>query len=930
MTSHAATPQGTRDPLAWEHVGVSSKHGQHRHPLPDEPTSPEPVGGGDEHPPGYPFEWEADVVLSDGSVAHVRPIRPSDDERIRVFHAGQSEESIYLRFFAPLRELSDRDVQRFTVVDYDERVALVVMHRDLIIGIGRYDKIDDTRAEVAFNVSDAFQGKGIGSILLEHLALVGLDGGVTRFVAEVLPQNRRMINVFKEAGYNVKHRLEDGVISLSFDISPTATSTAVRYAREHRSEAISVGGILTPRSVAVVGASRREFSIGHTFLKNLVEGGFTGQVYAVNPNAKRVMGLKSYRTLADVPGLVDLVVVTVAAPDVINLVDECAAKGARAIVVPSAHFAEDGEQGWKLQTKLRKKARRAGLRVIGPNSFGIINNHPDVRLNASLAPQLPPRGSFGLFAQSGALGIAVLASAARRGLGVSVFASAGNRVDLSGNDLMQYWIEDASTDAVGLYVESIGNPRKFVRIARSLAAIKPVIVVKSAGSRLGSAPGHLTRKMSVGTEAFDALLRQSGVIRTENIHQLFDVAQLVVHQELPAGDRVAVVTNSDALGSLTTQAAQSWDLKVTHGPVSVAPEAGAEEFALALRAAFDDPGVDSVIASFIPPIYTDDELVAAAVRDEAGRSTKTCTATFLGMRGVTEQLTLNTPGERPRVVPAYPMPEDAVRAVAAATRYAQWRARDKGTLVAPSGIEKGVVEELIDNVLTDSPDGRALTEDECIQVLAAYGIGLWPADLVHNADEAVEAAERLGYPVILKVIAPALRHQVGVTGVRPDLSSPEAVRDAHASLTNRLGAFVADRFAVQRMSPPGVSCVVGSTEDPLFGPVVSFSIAGPPTDLLGDIGYRIPPLTNVDVDDLIFSVKAAPLLTGHGGKEPIYLDDLRDLIARVSTLADNHSTLASVSLQPVNCWGAGVDVLGAEIFVAPAMTRKDASRRAMT
>ena len=908
---------------------MSSKRGQHRHDLPEEPATSEPTGR-DEQPPGYPFEWEADVVLSDGSVARMRPIKPSDAQRIRAFHAGQSEESIYLRFFAPLRELSDRDVQRFTVVDYDERVALVALHQDRIIGIGRYDKLDDTTAEVAFNVSDSFQGKGIGSILLEHLAMVGLDGGVTRFVAEVLPQNRRMINVFREAGYNVKHRLEDGVISLSFDISPTATSTAVRYAREHRSEAISVGGILTPRSVAVVGASRREFSIGHTFLKNLVEGGFTGQVYAVNPNAKRVMGLKSYRTLADVPGPVDLVVVAVAAPEVINLVDECAAKGARAIVVPSAHFAEDGEQGWRLQTKLRKRARRAGMRVIGPNSFGIINNHPDVRLNASLAPTLPPRGTFGLFAQSGALGIAVLASAARRGLGVSVFASAGNRVDLSGNDLMQYWIDDADTDAVGLYVESIGNPRKFVRIARSLAATKPVIVVKSAGSRLGSAPGHLTRKMSVGQDAFDALLRQSGVIRTENIHQLFDVAQLVVHQPLPAGDRVAVVTNSDALGSLTTQAAQSWDLKVTHGPVSVAPEAGAEEFAQALRAAFDNPEVDSVIASFIPPIYTDDELVAAAVREEARRSTKTCTATFLGMRGVTEQLTLSSPGEHRRVVPAYPMPEDAVRAVAAATRYAQWRARDKGTLVAPADIDKGAADELIDAILADCPQGRALTEEECIQLLAAYGIALWPARLVHSADDAVAAADLLGYPVILKVISPAVRHQVGVTGVRPDLGSPEAVRDAHASLTNRLGAFVADRFAVQRMSPPGVSCVVGSTEDPLFGPVVSFSIAGPPTELLGDIGYRIPPLTNVDVDDLIFSVKAAPLLNGHGGKEPVSLDELRELIARVSVLADNHSALRSVSLQPVNCWGAGVDVLGAEIVVAPAMTRKDASRRAMT
>ncbi len=905
-----------------------------RHPpsRSEPPEEPGLAAGPGELPPGYPLDWEADVVLRDGSVAHLRPITPGDADRIREFHAGQSDESIYFRFFAPLKELSQRDVERFTVVDYDERVALVATERDKIVGIGRYDKIDDETAEVAFNVSDHVQGKGVGSILLEHLANVGFDSGITKFVAEVLPQNRRMLNVFKEAGYAVHHRLEDGVISLSFDITPTAASTAVRFAREHRAESLSVGGFLTPRSVAVVGASRHEHSIGQTFLRNIVGGGFTGQVYAVNPHAKKIHGLKAYRSLSELPGPVDLVVLSVSAPQVIDLVEECAAKGARAIVVPSAHFAEEGERGWKLQTRLRKRARRAGLRVIGPNSFGIINNHPDVRLNASLAPQLPPHGHLGLFAQSGALGIAVLASAARRGLGVSTFASAGNRVDVSGNDLMQYWIDDEATDAVGLYVESTGNPRKFSRIARQLARIKPVIVVKSGATLLGFVPGHLTRLMTVGQEAFDAMLRQSGVIRAENIHQLFDIAQLVVHQPLPTGDRVAVVTNSDALGSLTAQAALSWDLKVTHGPVSVAPDADTEAFAQALRSAFDDPSVDTVITCFIPPIYTDDERVAETVRDEAARSDKTCVANFLGMRGVTEALSIDAPGAttRRRVVPAYPLPEDAVRAVAAATRYAQWRARDPGDPVAPDGLRRDIVDDLIAGVLEQTPEGRALTEQEAVTLLGAYGIELWPTELVQSADEAVAAAERMGYPVILKAVAPVLRHQTGLSGVRPDLVSEEAVREAHRSLTTRLGSAGSDSLAVQRMSPPGVACVVASTEDPLFGPVVAFSIAGPPTDLLGDIGYRIPPLTDVDVRDLIGSVKAAPLLTGHRGAEPVDLAALESLIARISVLADENPDLAQISLQPVNCWGSGADVLGAEITVRPALSRKDASRRAMT
>lgn len=886
----------------------------------------------DEHrlPANYPVDWEADVVLRDGSVGHVRPITPADADRIREFHAGQSEESIYLRFFAPLKELSDRDVHRFTVVDYDERVALVVTVLDKIIGIGRYDRVDATTAEVAFNISDHYQGKGLGSVLLEHLALIGLEAGVTRFVAEVLPQNRKMINVFKEAGYAVSHRLEDGVISLSFDITPTAASTAVRIAREHRAESVSVRGLLTPTSVAVVGASRRELSIGHTFLKNIVDGGFTGTVYAVNPNAESIYGQRCYPSLADVPGPVDLVVLAVIAPDVVELVDAAAEKGARVIVVPSVGFAETGEPGWKLQNKLRKRARHAGLRVVGPNSFGVINNHPEVRLNASLAPELPPLGSLGLFAQSGALAIAVLASAARRRLGVSTFASAGNRVDVSGNDLMQYWIDDADTAAVGLYVESTGNPRKFSRIARHLAQAKPVIVVKSTGGMTGNAAGHLTRESTMRHEVFDAMLRQAGVIRAENIHQLFDIAQLVVHQPLPAGNRIAVVTNSEALGSLTAAAARSWDLEVTHGPVNVLPDAVPTEFAAALRAAFADPEVDTVVTSFIPPVYTDDEQVAAAVRDEASRSEKPCVTTFLGMRGVVEELAVGgAPGEpRRRVVPAYPLPEDGVRAVAAATRYAEWRQRDKGTPVAPDGIDRPAAEALIESVLGEG--GRALTPAEATKLLAAYGIVLWPSAVVRTADEAVAAAERLGYPVILKTLAPALRHQVGVGGVRPDLQSPEAVREAHASLTERLGAFAADRFAIQSMSPPGVACVLSTTEDPLYGPVVGFSIAGPPTDLLGDIGYRIPPLTDVDVRDLVHSVKAAPLLTGHRGRDPVKLSALYDLVTRLSVLADDHPAVASLVLEPVNCWANGVDVLGAEIVVRPALTRKDASRRALT
>ena len=886
-------------------------------------------------PDGYPAEWEADVVLRDGSVAHVRPIVPDDGDGLRRFHAGQSAESIYLRFFAPLKTLSDKDVARFTQVDYESRVALVATVRGEIIGIARYDRLDTTTAEVAFNISDAFQGKGVGSVLLEHLAAVAQERGVARFVADVLPQNRKMIQVFNDAGYEVSHHFDNGVIAVAFQIEPTVQSQAVRASREHRAEAVSMHSVLFPGSIAVIGASRRTDSIGHQLLQNILAAGFQGRVHAVNTEALEVAGLQAHSRVTDIPDQIDLAVVAVPADSVLAVVHDCAAAGVKALLVVSAGFAESGPAGEHLQRELLRAARDSGLRVIGPNSFGVINSHPDVRMNASLAPALPPAGTLGLFSQSGALGIAVLASAARRNLGISIFASAGNRVDVSGNDFMQYWIDDDDTHAVGLYLESVGNPRKFSRIARQLALRKPVIVVKSAMSSYGVPPGHRVRATNVPPAAFDAMLRQAGVIRVENVHQLFDVAQLVVHQPLPRGDRVAIVGNSAALGALTAQACVSWGLEVTHGPVSLPSEAKAPEFSTALDAAFGDDRVDSVLTCFIPPLVTSDVDVATAVAESAGRSEKPCVATFLGMRGVTEALSGGNGAEHEdrgpgRTVPAYTMPEDAVRALVAATRYGQWRAREHGEPVEPSGLNRAAADQLIDGVLADAPAGRALTPAEAQTLLAAYGVEVWPTIAAATPDDAVAAAEQLGYPVVVKSISPAVRHQPQLAGIRVDLRTEATVRESFESLSSRLSPMDADMLVVQRMATPGVACVVRSAEDPLFGPVVSFSIAGPPTDLLGDIGHRIPPLTDVDVLDLISSVKASPLLDGYHGAAPADRAALADLIARVSVLADQQPDVASLEINPVTAHPGGVDVLGVEIFVAPATARNDTARRALT
>jgi acyl-CoA synthetase (NDP forming)/RimJ/RimL family protein N-acetyltransferase len=870
----------------------------------------------------YPAHWEADVVLRDGGVVHLRPIRPEDHDAVQAFHVAQSPESIYLRFFAPLPRLSERDLERFTHVDHRDRVGLVATLGDAIVGIGRYDRVSDTTAEVAFNISDAHQGRGVGSVLLEHLAAAARERGITRFVADVLPQNRKMMGVFTQAGYEVSHHYEDGVIALSFDITRSEHADRVRASREQRAEARSVQALLHPRSVVVVGASRSAQSIGHRLLENLVAAGFRGPVHVVNPEASEVAGVPSVARVTDVPGPVDLAVVAVPAEAVEEVILDCGAAGVRGLVVVTGGFAETGPEGRRRQEQLVRHARARGMRVVGPNSFGMLNTDPEVRLNASLAPNVPPPGRLGLFSQSGALGIAVLDSATRRGLGVSSFVSAGNRADLSGNDLMQYWQDDSATDAVGLYLESVGNPRKFTRVARRLARSKPVMVVKSGQSTFGVPAGHAVRRSRLPREALDQLLQQAGVIRVENIHQLFDVAQLVVHQPLPAGARVGVVTNSDALSALAADACASWGLEVVHGPVAVPSEATAEQFRAALTEAFGDEDVDSVVTGFTPPLVTLDREVAVALAEVAAASEKTCVTTFLGMHGVTEALSSST-----RSVPAYPTPEDAVRALASATRYAAWRRRDRGPLVSLPGLLRDHARALVERLTPTDPDGVWLDQSTCAELLAAYGIELWPEYRVGTADQAVAAATRVGYPVALKATAAHLRHRADLGAVRLDIADEQELRGDLAEMTAALGYAGPDAFAVQAMATAGVACVVRSTEDPLFGPVVEFGVGGPPTELLGDVARRTPPLREVDVADLVRSIAAAPLLFGHRGAEPVDIEALEDVVTRVSLLADDLPEVGDLELNPVIASPHGAAVLGARVRLAPPPGRTDSDTR---
>lgn len=880
----------------------------------------------------YPQHWDADVVLRDGGTAHLRPVTPQDAEALQRMHVAQSPESTFLRFFSPMPKLTDSLLKQFTVVDHINQVAIVALIGGEIVGVARYDRLDQTQAEVAFNVSDAHQGRGMGSVLLEHLAAAARERGISRFVADVLPQNLKMVAVFHEAGYAVTDHFDRGVVELAFDIDPTDRSLAVMEAREHRSDAASLSALLQPSSIVVIGASRDPESIGARVLQHIVDGGFTGLVYAVNPAASQVRGVHCYADVSQVPAPVDVALVVVPASAVLEAVQHCRQAGVRGLIVMSEGFAELDAEGVDRQRELVRVARANGMRLIGPNSMGLLNTNPQIRLNASLARQLPPAGGLGLFSQSGALGVAVLASAARRGLGVSSFISAGNRADVSGNDCLQYWEEDPSTAVVGLYLESMGNPRKFSRIARRLSAKKPLIVVKSGASGYGVPAGHVVPSSQAPREALEALLRQAGVIRVDNMHQLFDVAQLLLHQPLPAGERIAIVGNSQAMAVLVADAAISEGLSVAAEPVTVSSEPSIPEFRQALQRCYAQEGIDAVVACIMPPLGTVSPQMYRALAEFSAASDKTTVACLLGVRGVRgvepDRLPPPAPGGGPRLLPTYPTPEDAVLALASVVRYGQWRRHDFGARVDPGGIDRVQARKLIERLLSGiGPEAHVqMGAGDLCALLACYGLSVWPARPVNGQEEAVKAAEQLGWPVALKTTDRHRRHRKELGGVVLDIAGPDELRAQLHTMTQRIKQ---ETFVVQPMAPDGAACVLRTMEDGLLGPIVSFGLAGDASDLLGDVAHRIPPMTEVDVSELIHSVRAAPRLTGYRGAPPLDIAGLQDIIARLSCLAGDLPQVAALELNPVIVAESGVTIAGATAVLSHPAGRTNDARRSL-
>ncbi|MET9722708.1 bifunctional acetate--CoA ligase family protein/GNAT family N-acetyltransferase [Streptomyces zaomyceticus] len=1006
---------------------------------PASPARPEPP----EH--DYPDHWEADVVLRDGGTARIRPITADDAERLVSFYEQVSDESKYYRFFAPYPRLSAKDVHRFTHHDFVDRVGLAATVGGEFIATVRYDRIDDRglpasapadEAEVAFLVQDAHQGRGVASALLEHIAAVARERDIRRFAAEVLPANTKMIKVFTDAGYTQKRSFEDGSVRLHLDLEPTDRSLAVQRAREQRAEARSVQRLLTPRSVAVVGAGRAPGGVGRTVLRNLLGAGYTGRVYAVNAalgesdGAVEFDGVPAHPSVGAIGEPVDLAIVAVPAERVPEAVADCGEHGVQGLVVLSAGYAESGADGRERQRQLVRQARSYGMRIIGPNAFGIINTTPDVRLNASLAPQMPAAGRIGLFTQSGAIGIALLAGLHRRGAGLSSFISAGNRADVSGNDFLQHWYDDPGTDVVLLYLESIGNPRKFTRLARRTAAVKPVVVVKGARHSGSAPPGHRVPVTRIPHGTVSALLRQAGVIRVDTVTELVDAGLLLAAQPLPAGPRVAILGNSESLGLLTYDACLTEGLRPLR-PLDLTTAAEPADFRDALAAALADETSDAVVVNAIPWVgengateFGDGEVLAASLREavaSAPAPTKPVVVVHVEMGGLAEALAVATstrpasrgrgattggPGARPTgtstadstgtptsastgtptwtppgpgaappgpgtapiaapgpgaapsgpgpaqapqapseeasssapappaTIPAYPAAERAVRALAEAVRYGQWRRRaaEPGRVPEYEDIDEAGAAALIERVLGhDGADPRGVTLDtaQAGELLARYGIDVLPTLPAPTPDAAVAAAGRLGYPVALKTTAPHLRHRPDLGGVRLDLASEEQLRTAYAELAEVLGKPEELQPVVQAMVPRGVDTVVRSAIDPAVGAVLSFGLSGAASELLGDTAHRLVPATDRDVADLVRSLRTAPLLFGWRGSAPVDTPALEEVLLRVSRLVDDHPEVVAVSLEPVVVAPRGLSVLGATVRLAPPPPRTDLGPRSL-
>jgi acetyl coenzyme A synthetase (ADP forming)-like protein len=881
-----------------------------------------------------------DVALRDGSTVHIRPVQPDDREAIRTFLESLSTDSVQFRFMG----IPDLEwvINWSLDVDYTDRYGLVATAGPdrAIVAHAAYLRGDQNSAEVAFMVSDKLHGQGIATIMLGHLAGAAQEHGITVFTAEVLPANHRMIDVFRESGFPVTVRARDGVIAIAF---PTALSDEALGAFERREQISAIAAVrslVAPRSVAVIGASTRKGAVGAEILRHVIAAEFSGMLYPVNPHAEAIQGHRAYPSIRDVPERVELAVIVVPAEQVPDVTRECGEAGVKALVVISAGFAETGPNGAALQRELLDACRDHGIRLVGPNCLGVINTAQDVRLDATFASHAPPRGPIGFMSQSGGLGIALIEAAGKLELGLSTFVSVGNKADISGNDLLEFWEKDAATSVILMYLESFGNPRRFARIARRISRSKPILAVKSGRSPAGAraTSSHTGALISASDVTVDALFRQAGVIRTDTIGELLATASLLSAQPAPRGARIGIVTNGGGPGIVAADACQAAGLDVVElptdicarlarslpaaasvrNPIDMLATASPTQYRTTIETLIEADACDAIIALFVPPLNVQAADVAREIHLAAEKAEDvTLCAVFMDRDAPEYAAAIGAVR-----VPRFEFPEDAVRALGHAVRYSQWRARPAGTIPEPEGCRPVEAAAIIAQALAGGEGW--LSPADVSALLSCYGLPLIPTRVVSTSDDALRAAAELGGPVALKAYAPALVHKSDAGGVRLGLEGSEAVRSASLEIERAVTAsgHRLEGLVVQPMAPRGVELLLGVVSDENFGPVIACGAGGTSAELLGDVSVRITPLSDLDAAEMIRSLRIFPLLAGYRGAPGCDVGAVEDALRRLSALVEAHPEIAEMDLNPLLASPQGAAILDARIRVQAPLPRR--------
>lgn len=851
-----------------------------------------------------------DVVVRDGSTVSLRQAEERDVIPLLQFLQSLSPESLYFRFHGR-PALTEARVRALVGLDGRRATTLIAETTGRIVGFASYyqERGPSHRAEVAFAVADNVQGHGIGTRLLEQLARLARREGIATFHASVLGDNRQMLAVFRDSGFTETVSLQDGVCHVTLSLAMTERFVEQSAARSQSAAAASMRAFFEPRVVAVIGANRMRGKIGAEILNNLGEAGFTGTIVPVHPSAREIGGRRAYPRVTDIPEPVDLAIVVVPAEHVLAAVDDCIAKNVRAVCVISAGFSECDADGRAREAALVEKVRRAGCRLIGPNCMGLLNTDPAVRLNATFSPVNPPRGTVAMSTQSGALGLAILDYARQLDIGISSFVSVGNKADVSGNDLIQYWAEDPHTSVILLYLESFGNPKKFGEIARRVGRTKPIVAVKAGRSSAGSrAAASHTGALASNDAVVDALFKQAGVIRTERLEEMFDVAALLAHQPVPRGPRVAILTNAGGPGILAADACEANGLILpslsdatcaelrsflpaaasVNNPVDMLASATPAQFRRALSAILSDDAVDSVITIFIPPLVTDPHDVAQAIAAAAaGHSGKPVLGVFMRAQGAPASLS---------PIPAYAFPESAALALARVTTYGKWRSKPVVPAPPLARFDREEIRRIVDAVLDRGAGWLLQAEAEAL--LAAAGITTVGSAIATTLQGSLEAARRLGFPVALKALGPTLLHKTERKAVALNIRDAEALAASYADFAARFGEEMTG-VLVQRMVTPGVEMIIGALQDPSFGPLIACGTGGVLVDVLADTSFRLHPLAASDAADMIDELRGARLLRGYRGTPRADEPALREVLLRVSELVSVAPEIQELDLNPV-------------------------------